>query len=154
MDKNKLQQQIEEMEAKLTDMKAELNKPKFFKWEYKSGCTFQLFRSYVGNGYTVEDESLRHGRYRKTKANAERSLERNRVANRLEALVEQLDSEWVADWSNSKEDKCIILKDYGMGNAIYKYCIYGSKYSPSQVYMSKDTALKICEMLNNKEIEL
>jgi len=91
----------------------------------------------------IDESFLTHGRYRKTRANAEYSQKRNQIANRLEALVECLQDE------------------LGIGG----YCIFkGSKgwrsigcasanYAET-ILMTEKTAVKICEILNNEEYSL
>ena len=96
--KENLEKQIAEMESKLKEMREELNKPKEFEWSYTNEKTFLVNPYSIQSGVDGSSPTyLTHGRYRKTRENAERALERNRVANRLEALVEQIDPEWVAD---------------------------------------------------------
>ena len=151
MNKEVLKQQIEEMKAKLADMEAELNKPKGFEWKYTHNRAFVVISYDICDNMSgVDTDYLCHGRYRTTQENAERALERNRLANRLEALAEQLDPDWVVDWENGMQEKWYVY--YIRGE--YKYSCMGGVQHIGQVYMSKATAAKIVDMLNSKGIEL
>ena len=144
-----VQQQIKEVEAKLSEMKAELVKLEEFKWKYKYYSPY-LQHTRVEEGTGCSESLIYHGRYRIKKDNAERALERNRVANRLEALAEQLEPDWVANWSDKGQNKGYVYYCEG------EYTYYSTSFAHNigQVYMSVTTAKKIVDMLNNKEIVL
>ena len=149
MNKITIKQQIKDMETKLAEMKAELDKPKEFEWKYPYHAPF-LDHIQIREGTGCSKKLIEHGRYRQTQANAERALERNRLANRLEALAEQLDPDWVADWSNRSQPKYTVY----LSDGIHTTSLYYDTQHIGQVYMSRNVAIKICNMLNNKEIEL
>jgi hypothetical protein len=152
-DNKKLRQRIQKLKAKLAKTEAKLNESEEFKWEYESYNACYLGSLFIEDNFLGQDKDyLYHGRYRKTKANAEKALERNRLANRLEALAEQLDSDWVADWDDPEQYKYYIVFSHDSQN--YKTFARGLLEGIGQVYMSEETAIKICNMLNSKEIKL
>ena len=149
MNKETLKQQIAEMESKLKEMKDELNKYKKFE------CSYGECKTYFIDTYFIDDDDLGvdkqfidHGRYRKTEEAAEMSLSRNKRANRLEALAEQLGGlkEFVLREDNyyihfNSKDECCI--DY-----------FSFSYHPEKVYMTKKCAIEICRMINEGEFSL
>ena len=63
-----------------------------------------------------------------------------------------MQTKWVADWNDPKQYKWNILFNSVTDGYI---CYCDSKYkNPGVNYMSEDVANKICEILNNKEVEL
>ena len=148
MNKTTLQKQIEDMEAKLAQMKEELNKPKKFEWKYIDGNAFYVSTTLIDSGWGIENKScIEYGRLRKTRQSAEMSLARNKRANRLEALAEQLGG----------------LKEFVYGEC--NYFIYKCKnkwseeisiysFQPERVYMTAECAIEICRMLNAGEFSL
>ena len=148
MNRAKLEEQIGEMEYQLHKMREELNKPKKFEWSYEKD------KSYLISTYFIEDNTLgldtdflKHGRFRKTRQAAEMSLARNKRANRLEALAEQLG----------------VLKEFVHGEYNHWICFDDKKwqsvfskgiYYPETVYMTEDGAIEICRMLNAGEFSL
>lgn len=118
-----------------------------FQWKYPIDHTFLLetdavYSNYDGKGIAY----LEYGMYRKTKEAAEQSLARNKRANRLEALAEQLGG----------------LMKYRLKERhyyVYFNCGIWVKsdtinYQPGVVYMTKDCATEICRMLNEGEFSL
>jgi hypothetical protein len=91
--------------------------------------------------------ALEHGRYRKTKEVAEQSLARNKRANRIEALAEQLDG--LREFDN----KTLVFY-------IYKYYDnwrtqgLTTAYCPEVVYMTEECAETIADMLNTGKFTL
>jgi len=110
--------------------------------EYNDGsrygieCTGALPMLYSEKGCPSE----KHGRYRKTKPNAEYSIKRNQRANRLEALVEDLQGELGVGDSTIFYNKITKKWEY----------LYVSKgcYFPEVVVIAEETAKKVCELLN------
>lgn len=156
--KEQLSKDIQELKAKLADMEEQLNKPEQFELKYPKWNTLLVEIDRVSSNNAGEDSDyLEHGRYRATEEYANKSLERNKRANRLEALVEQVSIElgminWEVDWHNKHQQKyyiyCMADNDrWGSGVvAIMNY--------PETVYMPKEVATRVCEILNNKEYKL
>lgn len=122
----------------------EQKKPKQFEMDYSS-C-FYVAPDCVSNG-NEQTNYIEHGRYRKTKESAEMSLARNKRANRLEALVDQLDG--LRKFAYGEENWYVYKSDYTWIAIQTRKC-----FSPEVVYMAKECAIKVCEILNNGEYEL
>ena len=122
-------------------------KPKF-EWEYLEYETYLLTRTEIGEGSSGNaKEYIDHGRYRKSQQAAEQSLARNKRANRLEALAEQLDGlvEFVYDEKNYYI--CTSRTEWERGYSTNIIC-------PEVVYMTRECAIEICRMLNAGEFSL
>jgi len=119
--------------------------PEKFEFEFVKDKTYFISSASIGSIYSGTAEThLNHGRYRKTKEGAELSLKRNQRANRLEMLTEYLGGlrEFVNDRDSwyiffSIEDDCW---DFG-------YSVYS--YHPDSVYMTREVAKQVCELLNS-----
>lgn len=121
-------------------------KPKF-EWKYGDYSTYVLADTYILKiDYGNNSKNLEHGRYRKTQKTAEQSLARNKRANRLEALAEQLGG--LIEFDS-------ISWNYHIYQEGRKW-IGGSTslFLPEVVYMTKDCAIEICRMLNAGEFSL
>jgi len=135
---NGIDTEIELTEGQVASIEAQ-SKPKKFEIQYEAGCTFFINSTGLhGRQYGDDITCLYHGRYRKTKESAELSLARNKRANRLEALVDQLDGmkEFVYGEKNwyirySKE-KWLINYD-------------ATLYHPGKIYMTQKCAIRVCE---------
>ena len=147
MNKEQLQQQVNEMKAKLAEMEAELAKKGKFEWDYVRDNTF-LIRPYLFDRYLngTDKDYLEHGRYRSTKRGAELSLERNKRGNRLEALAEKLGG--LKEWVRGEKNFHIYYNGYWDND--YDFLAY----HPEKVYMTKDCVIEICRMLNEGEFSL
>lgn len=122
-------------------------KSKKFEWEYnKPYCISAIAIEPTRNSHKLKN-IIEHGRYRKTREAAEKSLLRNKRANRLEALAEQLGGlkrfEFnQPNWHVVKAD--VLWKEY-QATLIFE---------PEKVYMTKECAIEICRMLNEGEFSL
>lgn len=141
-------EELEEIIRRAQNKIEELKKIKHFEWDYhRSPWIVGEDRIYgIGNN-DCKDTRLEHGRYRSNKDVAIQSLMRNKVANRLEALCEQLgglkefkvgDLNYSILWSNNEW----VITYYQLG------------YKPEVVYMTKECAVEVCRMLNNNEFSL
>ena len=120
--------------------------PKKFKWNYLRRETYlidktRIYERYNGDAFDL----IEHGRYRKTKEVAEQSLLRNKQANRLEALVEQIQGNLEGDY--------IIYYDTLSPHWHYR-SLSNHIFYPGIIVMRESTARKVCEMLNNGEFSL
>ena len=139
------------MQKELDEMKAKLEESKKFEWKYPNG------KAIVVNSWCTnidcngnDKELLKHGRYRLSKQYAEHSLKRNRVANRLEALVEQIEPDYVVP--EIFDEAWYIL--YSNSSKLHRITSDSNCRTLGTIYMSKETATKICELLNSGEIVL
>ena len=116
-----------------------------FEWKYDEDDTC-LLETYYTKGYSIDDSDyLEHGRYRATEEQAEASLLRNKRANRLEALVYQIQQEVEGD--------CYIMFEGHADKWITSKTWIEDIY-PEVVLMLKSTADTICEMLNSGKFSL
>lgn len=157
MAKIKINVQGEEVEITLTpEQLAEIEaqkKPKKFEFSYEQGKTFYLSdRDIINSSWIGKDLiSIEHGRYRLTKEAAEQSIARNKRANRLEALAEQLGGlrvkkEGTRAWYVSYYKGSWVPSDDS--DSLYDV------YRPEVVYMSYECAIEICRMLDEGEFSL
>ena len=115
-----------------------------FKFDYEKHKTYMIT---LVNGITSHHSGnnphfLEYGLYRKSKINADYSINRIKQSNLLEALVEQFQEELGGCYYIYK------FKD------IYLFKSNHEEFIPGVVYMKHDTAEKICDMLNNNEFSL
>ena len=149
MNKENLQQQLNEMKTKIAEMEKELNRPKKFELEYEKDKAYLVSTHEAGGDSSGSDKVfLDHGRYRQTKEAAELSIARNRRANRLEALVEQCGT--ISEFTDEGYDYYVYNDSR---NKWYSGC-NNDNFSPERVYMDEATAKKVCEILNAREYEL
>lgn len=154
MTKDELLKIIQDMESELAGLKAELNKPEKFIFVYEKGFTFKISEYSVSRGQEGKDHDyLTNFRYRQTKINAETDLQLQRELLCIGALAEQIDPDYKSKvkWLIDKEFYSI-QQDMNTG----EYQVYYSypKRRLGIVYMPKDVAEKVCEILNNGEVEL
>lgn len=132
------QQQIDELKNP---------KPKKFEWKYDYG-KFWVGTYEVSKSYSSDSSYIENGRYRLTKEAAEQSFARNKRANRLEALAEQL--------GGLKEFKYTETSYFIQRMFDHTWrCVHApSAFAPERVYMTMECAIEICRMLNSGEFSL
>ena len=146
---NGIDTEIELTEGQVASIEAQ-SKPKQFEMKYVQGKEYYLGVGIISAMWFGDaNVYLEHGRFRKTKESAELSLARNKRANRLEALVDQLDGmkEFVEG-----EYNYYIMFDYISDS--YFWCSNNSHYCSERVYMTKECAIRVCEILNAGEYYL
>lgn len=114
--------------------------------EYNEEDAFFIGIYGITNGIDGDNEDyLAHGRYRKTKENAEYSLKRTQQANRLEALIEDLQGE-------------LGVGDHTVCNSKGKYNRIYAPHAPHFIFgnvrMKEETANKVCDLLNSGRYSL
>lgn len=146
-----LERQVVEMKATIKAMKAEETKPKKFEWNYTpdDDGSYNMVDSSSIRTCGIYDYYIEHGRYRKSEEVAKKSLARNKRANRLDALAEQLGG--LKEFKYG-EDNYYIYR-YG-DSTLWTITVTSNCFYPEVVYMTKESATEICRMLNNGEFEL
>ena len=156
MNQDAINQRILTIESELAELKAELNKPDKFKFKYEFSNTYNVTGHTVVQNCTGEiNDALQNFRYRQTEANAKADFQLQKELMCIGALAEQIDPDY----------KSKIYADCGsMIYSIYKdnytniFKTHNTYYSSNRrlgvVYMPKDVAEKVCEILNNKGVEL
>ena len=135
----------EEMAIELANEIFELrdSEPEKFEFKFMENETFLLCAEHIGSKYSgCDEDSIFFGRYRTTKEGSELSLKRNQRANRLEMLVEYLGGlkEFVKG-----EENCYVRQYKGDYSVSCDFDIF----HPERVYITKDGAYKVCELLKS-----
>ena len=132
----------------------ELKKPEKFEFKYERGESFIIYSDEIyseGNGDV--QRKLDFGLYRISENNAKEAVQLNKESNLIGAIAEQIDVEYSKDidW-NSIDNKYSISYDYQNK----KFFINCNNYLKilGAVYMTKEVSERVCEILNNKEVEL
>ena len=144
----KLEKQVGELKATIKLIKAKEAKPKKFKFKYPEEC-YLLYVTQVENGGGQKSSFIEHGRYRITKEVVEQSLARNKRANRLEALAEQLGG--LKEWKYGESNYYIC---YSGRTTMWSSTFASGCFYPESVYMTEECAVEICRILNNGEFEV
>lgn len=155
MTKDEILKIIQDMESELAELKAELNKPEKFEFKYSKIDNYMI--NYYGvhrNLHVMNKDYLQNFRYRQTEANAKADFQLQKELMCISALAEQIDPNY----------KSKIIWDGRANNYHIVYNYMTKEYTTSYrsalsrllgvVYMPKDVAKKVCEILNNKEVEL
>ncbi len=145
MNKEQLQQQIEDMKNKLVEMEAELNKSETVinYWQPKEGDTM-YYVTYSGNISTLYYYNNRcyvnELRYRvfKTKEEAERYAEYVKAEETLRRGIAEANEGWLPDWNGSVNNYSIRLYK---NNLSYDYSS-NIKEIPTFMYIKSDILCK------------
>lgn len=145
--------ELKKAKERIEFLEQELNKPKQFEFKYES-------KSYLIGTANVYDEIcidstsyFKNYRYRQTEANAKADLMLQKELMRIGALAEQIDPEYKNKVTFNLDNKNYVIfydctkKCYTLGSN-FEWRVLGA------VYMPKDVAEKVCELLNNKEVEI
>lgn len=116
-----LKQQTADLEAKLEEMKAEIDRLENgweMKCPYKKGHEYWLLDShgepvlFNWNDCNFEKCYLKQGNTFKTKQAAELESKRRNLLTRFKAFRDECNGDWEADWDNSIQDKYYISYSY------------------------------------------
>jgi len=158
MNANKINTQIEKLEQELAKLKAEATVPSQYELEYERGDAFLVGSYGVTNRVTGKnDDYLKAGRYRSTEKFANEHLNIQNEMLRLGALVEAVTiglgmEDWVEDWNDKHQYKYRIEYDYKSNK--YVINMRWTVKAVGVIYVPKEVAERVCEILNNKEYEL
>ena len=158
MNANKINEQIERLEEELAKLKAETNKPNKYEIEYEDGDTFFIsIKTVMGEATGQSNDLLKAGRYRSTEKFTNEHFKIQNEMMRLGALVEAVTIEmnmedWVADWNDEAQVKYCVRYNHKGG----EYCLdyWCTLKTVGVIYMPEEVAIRVCEILNNKEYEL
>lgn len=122
-------------------------KPKLF--EYEANNTFKIETDCIRENYNGTGGGLVYGRYRRTKEAAEMDFKRQTRMMRLAALAWEVGGckEFEYGKTNYFVNFFDYSKQYEIDESIYVNC-------PSVPYMTRDTAIKVRDMLNSGEYSL
>ena len=152
MNKTKLEQDIKDIETKLSEMKEELKQYDKLRLQNMDGHIVYANMRIEESEKLYDKNYLNLGRKRATGKLAKELRDNSNKRDLLEAYARQIDPNWEADWSNNRFDKNMIYYEH----EIKKYSYTSRNYVESlgSVYMSKETAETICKALNSGEITL
>ena len=148
MNKEKLQKEIQDMKAKLACMEEQLEKCNEWEMEPAKCYISSDGKISVLHSTTSINMAQKFGMKRHTKELAEIACKRMKEANLLEYWASVIDPDW---------------RDEGIGRVAWyvyysdgKYNIDRWKYHRGigSVYMSRKSAIKICNALNKGELKL
>ena len=140
MNKEQLQQQIEDMKNKLVEMEAELNKPEVVinYWQPKDD-EFFYWANHLGgisnNMYNplIQEDKLRY-RVFKTREEADRYTKYIKAEETLKRVIAEANEGWLPDWCGYKSNYIIVLYNNNLK------CLYCSDYKvlPNFMYIKSD----------------
>ena len=140
MNKEQLQQQIEDMKNKLVEMEAELNKPEVTinYWQPKED-EIMYFVSHLGKVSTSfynKKCQIDETRYMvfKTKKEAERYTEYIKAEETLKRVIAEANEGWLPGWDGSVKNYTIRLCNNILGYLSYS----DSKILPTFMYIKSD----------------
>lgn len=146
--------ELAEAKSRIEFLEKELKKPEQFEFIYKEDNTYYIGGCSIQNGLSGNSENLlNYFRYRQTEANAKADLQLQKELMCIGALAEQVAPDYKSkvSWTFDREfysiQQDMKTKEYQV------YCSY-PKRRLGVVYMPEDVAEKVCEILNNKKIEL
>jgi hypothetical protein len=122
------------------------SKPKLF--EYECNNTYHIGTHSIADKHnSINPIQSTYGRYRRTKKQAEMDFKRQTRMMRLSSLAWELGE--CVEWEYKTANWYIFL-DHGVWKSHY----HELTYFPFEVYMTEQTARKVCEMLNSGEYSL
>lgn len=152
--KEQILAKIEAAEAELANLKAELNKPDKFEFKYPFSASYLIGTDSTANETTGTLAAyLTHGRYRINSDNAEQAVQLNRESNLIGAIAEQIDPDFASKvlWGNDIRNYYI---EYNINSR--QYVLVSTSYfkTPGVVFMPKEIAEQVCEILNSNQVSL
>lgn len=154
MNHDKINQKIQALESELAELKAELSKVDKFKFRYTDMKTSFIGAHWTANYTSGSDPlNLENFRYRQTETNAAADFQLQKELMCIGALAEQIDPDYKTkvNWGIDKQFYSI---HQDMKTKEYQVHYSYPKRRLGVVYMPKDVAEKVCEILNNKQVEI
>lgn len=155
MDKQKLQQDIDELKAKLAEMESELNKPEpvINYWQPKTKETYYYILP-TGSIDTGVQHSSQDTRYRvfKTQEEAQAYAEYVKAEEALKAEIARLNEGWQPDWCNKNQLKFFIYLGY-LGNHLDWSSCFINKHQPNFMYLKSKTLAGQLIKTHSKELK-
>ncbi len=152
--KEQILAKVEAAEAELANLKAELNKPDKFEFKYPFSASFMIEKDRVIDEATGTSEFyLTNGRYRIKSGNAEQAVRLNRESNLIGAIAEQIDPDFASKvlWGNDIRNYHI---EYVISSKQYVIVSTSCFKTPGVVFMPKEIAEQVCEILNSNQVSL
>lgn len=152
--KEQILAKIEAAEAELANLKAELNKPDKFEFKYTLNTSYFISTSCISNEASGSSATyLTHGRYRISSDNAEQAVQLNRESNLIGAIAEQIDPDFASEvvWDGEIRNYYI---EYNVNSRQYVLVSTSFFKTPGVVFMTKEVAEQVCEILNSNQVSL
>ena len=133
MNKEQLQQQIEEMKSKLAEMELELNKPKTVinYWQPESRDKYYFANHYGGIYEGTKNINGSLNRVFKTKEEAEKYAEYVKAEETLRRVIAEANRGWIPDFSSNYTKYYVILENNNLKVDYWRTV----KFLPSFVYI-------------------
>ena len=152
--KEQILAKIEAAEAELANLKAELNKPNKFEFRYPFNVAYLIgMKSTTHEATGTLAAYLTHGRYRINSNNAEQAVQLNRESNLIGAIAEQIDPDFASKvvWDGDIRNYYI---EYNLNSRQYVLVSTSFFKTPGVVFMPKEVAEQVCEILNSNQVSL
>lgn len=155
MNQEAINKRIQALESELAGLKAELNKPSSFTFCYEKGKAIRVAEVCVYDHQMCDNNRhIENFRYRQLNSNAQADFKLQKELMCIGALAEQIDPEYKSrvDWNNHACRKYHISYDH----QDKVYYVSSSMYSRvlGVVFIPQEVATQVCEILNNKGVEL
>ena len=121
--------------------------------EYEDGSRWAVSDNLQIGEWTAEYYT-KAGRRRASVALAERCAKASKERDLLEAYRDYLEPDWKPDWTCPRYDKFYIGRNYDKKDGEYYINNADGCQTIGAVYMSKETAIQICDALNLGKISL
>jgi hypothetical protein len=155
MNHEAINKRIQTLESELAGLKAELTKPEKFTFKYSNrrfniGSLLEpIKQESIPNSYPTVNLN-----YRQTESNAQADFQLQKELMCIGALAEQIDPDYKSKTPRYKSDNYYYYVYYGKESNRYHYSNHTFIRTLGVVYMPKEVAEKVCEILNNKQVEL
>lgn len=120
-----------------------------FDIKYNKSAVFFTYGGYL-NPLSKGHGSINFGDVRATPTLARIAYKNSKARNKLEELVHWLEPDWQPDWGNENQGKSHIY--YDSREQQFSFSTYFNKLTYGTVYMSEETADKICTALNDGKL--
>lgn len=155
MNKEILSQQIADLEAKLAELKAEVNKPAPITnyWQPKKGDIFFYVDTWGNYTHsTAKDDITDRYRVFQTKEKAQAYAEYMKAEETLKAEIARLNEGWWPDWNGRDTTKYIVALDTEFGS-LRGYLYHYTKFSPNFMYLKSGELAEQLIKTHSKELK-
>ena len=142
--------ELDEKEAQEAELDAEagVDVPDDYVYVLADNDDLQIHNIGEDICFECAEDLSRLGLIRNTAESAWVSARRNIRANRLEALAHMIGGAYEFEFG---EENCFVFLDT---DGIFQYALAGEWLEPEKIYMTKETAEQVCEILNSGTYKL
>lgn len=154
MNQEAINKRIQTLKLELAKLEEELLGTNKFKFIYDESNKYIISHDAISKTSYHYSLALSNFRYRQTEANAKADFQLQKELMCIGALAEQIDPDYKSkiDWNYTYSGKYFI--SYDVKKNTYVSFMRNTHRELGVVYMPKDVAEKVCEILNNKGVEL